>query len=174
MHTALPEDGLRSGNVLLAPGLVELFSEVTIQASKPPLPTDEPCWLVALPPTPSLRGVKVLSVLMQSDILLAADAQGGDLMGMLLMMLPIFVLFYLLFIRPQRKEQSTRQMMLDNMKKNDRIVTVGGILGVVTNVDREKKEITIKVDESSGTKLRMTLNSVARVLVDESSKQSSS
>jgi len=92
----------------------------------------------------------------------------------LLMMLPIFVLFYLLFIRPQRKEQSTRQMMLDNMKKNDRIVTVGGILGVVTNVDREKKEITIKVDESSGTKLRMTLNSVARVLVDESSKQSSS
>ena len=94
---------------------------------------------------------------------------------MLLMMLPIFVLFYLLFIRPQRKEATTRQTMLDNMKKNDRIVTVGGILGVVTNVDRDKKEVTIKVDESSGTKLRMTLTSIARVLLpDESSNQSSS
>ena len=46
-------------------------------------------------------------------------------------------------------------MMLDNLKKNDRIVTVGGILGVVTNVDRDKKEVTLKVDESSGVKLRM-------------------
>lgn len=116
----------------------------------------------------------MLSVLMQSKILFAAAAPGGDLTQMLLMMLPIFVLFYLLFIRPQRKEQSTRQTMLDNMKKNDRIVTVGGILGVVTNVDRDKKEVTIKVDEGSGTRLRMTLTSVARVLVDDPSKQSSS
>jgi preprotein translocase subunit YajC len=93
---------------------------------------------------------------------------------MLLMMLPIFVLFYMLFIRPQRKEQNERQLMLDNMKNNDRIVTVGGILGVVTKVDRDKKEVTIKVDEGSGAKLRMTLNSIARVVTDESSKQSSS
>jgi preprotein translocase subunit YajC len=64
--------------------------------------------------------------------------------------------------------------MLDNMKNNDRIVTVGGILGVVTKVDRDKKEVTIKVDEGSGAKLRMTLNSIARVVTDESSKQSSS
>lgn len=116
----------------------------------------------------------MLSVLTQSRILLAAEGPGGDITSMLLMMLPIFVLFYLLFIRPQRKEQSTRQTMLDSMKKNDRIVTVGGILGVVTNVDRDRKEVTIKVDESSGAKLRMTLNSIARVVVDESSKQSSS
>lgn len=102
-------------------------------------------------------------------------AQGGaDITQMLLMILPIFLLFYLLMIRPQRKEQNQRQIMLNNMKKNDRIVTVGGILGVVTNVDRDKKEVTVKVDESSGTKLRMTLNSIARVLADESSKQSSS
>ncbi len=86
------------------------------------------------------------------------------------MMLPIFVLFYLLFIRPQRKEQSTRQTMLDDMKKNDRIVTVGGILGVVTNVDRDKREVTVKVDEGSGAKLRMTLNSIARIVTDEPSK----
>lgn len=117
----------------------------------------------------------MLSMLTQSRILLAAGGGGeGNIASMLFMMLAIFGIFYLLFIRPQRKEQNTRQMMLDNLKKNDRIVTVGGILGVVTNVDRDRREVTLKVDESSGVKLRMTLNSVARVVVDESSKQSSS
>ncbi|MHB8899816.1 MAG: preprotein translocase subunit YajC [Thermoguttaceae bacterium] len=111
--------------------------------------------------------------LTQSGVLLA-QGQGSDITSMLLMLLPIFVLFYLLMIRPQRREQNERQTMLGNMKKNDRVVTVGGILGVVTNVDRDKKEVTIKVDETSGTKLRMTLNSIARVVADESSKQSSS
>ncbi len=111
--------------------------------------------------------------LMGIEILLAEGDTGG-LSSMLLMMLPIFVLFYLLFIRPQRKEHSERQNMLENMKKNDRVVTVGGILGVVMNVDRDKKEVTIKVDEGSGAKLRMTLKSVARVLAEESAKPSSS
>lgn len=111
--------------------------------------------------------------LTQTNILFAAADPGG-ISSLLFMMLPIFVLFYLLFIRPQRKDQNERQLMLDNMKKNDRIVTVGGILGVVTNVDRDKKEVTIKVDEGSGTKLRMTLNSIARIVVDDASKQSSS
>lgn len=109
----------------------------------------------------------------QPEILLAQGG-AGDIGQMLLMILPIFALFYLLMIRPQRKEHNERQVMLSNMKKNDHVVTVGGILGVVTNVDRDKKEVTIKVDESSGTKLRMTLNSIARVVADEPPKQSSS
>lgn len=119
------------------------------------------------------RGINVLFGLTQTEILLAAGDAGGGAQ-MLLMFLPIVVLFYMLFIRPQKKEQNERQRMLDNMKINDRIVTVGGILGTVTKVDRDKREVTIKVDESSGAKLRMTLNSIARVVTDESSKQSSS
>ncbi len=119
------------------------------------------------------RGIHVLFGLTQTELLLAAGETGG-IGQMLLMMLPIVVLFYMLFIRPQRREQNERQLMLDNMKINDRVVSVGGILGVVTKVDRDKKEVTLRVDESSGTKLRMTLNSIARVVIDEHSKQSSS
>ena len=50
---------------------------------------------------------------------------------------------------------------------DDRVLTIGGIYGVVTNVQREADEVTIKVDESTNTKLRVTLSSVARVLGDE-------
>ncbi len=111
--------------------------------------------------------------LTQPDFLFAQGGAGDGIGQMLLLFLPIIFLFYFLMIRPQRKEQSQRQAMLGNMKKNDRVVTVGGILGVVTNIDRDKKEVTIKVDEGNGTKLRMTLNSIARVLADEPPKQSS-
>ena len=53
------------------------------------------------------------------------------------------------------------------VKKNDRVLTAVGIYGVVTNVHREANEITIKVDEATNAKLRMTLSSIAEVLGDE-------
>jgi preprotein translocase subunit YajC len=92
---------------------------------------------------------------------------GNSLFQILTLVVPIGVLFWLLLIRPQRKEQAQRQTLLAAIKKNDRVVTIGGIYGVVTNVHREADEVTIKVDEATNTKLRMTLGSIARVLVDE-------
>ena len=79
----------------------------------------------------------------------------------------IGLLFYFLLIRPQKHEQSRRQGMLAAIKKNDRVLTTGGIYGVVTNVHREADEVTIKVDEGTNTKLRMTLSSIAQILGDE-------
>ena len=89
--------------------------------------------------------------------------------SLLLPMLAIGFLFYFLLIRPQRQEQRRRQAMLGGVKKNDRVVTVGGIYGVVTNVHREADEVTIKVDETTNTKLRVTLASIARIMGDEPS-----
>ena len=94
--------------------------------------------------------------------------------SILTLWLPIGLLFYFLLIRPQRREQSRRQGMLNAIKKNDRVITAGGIYGVVTNVHREADEVTIKVDEATNTKLRMTLASVARVLGDGTSTDSPS
>ena len=45
--------------------------------------------------------------------------------------------------------------MLQNLKKNDRVVTIGGIYGTVVNAQKDLDEVTIKVDESTNTKLRM-------------------
>jgi preprotein translocase subunit YajC len=101
-----------------------------------------------------------------------AGAGGDATFAMLLNMLPfvaIFALFYFLLIRPQRREQARRQEMLAAIKKNDRVITAGGIYGVVTNVRTDADEVTIKVDEATNTKLRMTLSSVTRVMGDEPS-----
>jgi len=99
------------------------------------------------------------------------EGWGGGLLPMLTLFLPLLIVFYLLVMRPQQKEQSKRAAMLSNLKKNDRVVTIGGIYGVVSNVHREADEITIKVDESTNTKLRVTLNAISRVVATEESSQ---
>jgi preprotein translocase subunit YajC len=111
-----------------------------------------------------------------SAILLAQEGGGGSIgwIQLFTLWLPIVFLFYFLLIRPHRQEQSRRQQMLANLKKNDRIITAGGIYGTVTNVHREADEVTVKVDEGSNTKLRITLGSVNRVLNNETTDDSSS
>ncbi|OHB77038.1 MAG: preprotein translocase subunit YajC [Planctomycetes bacterium RBG_16_64_10] len=98
---------------------------------------------------------------------LLADAPqpgGGGFASMLPALMMIFVAFYFLLIRPEQRKRKAQMALLNSLKKNDRIVTVGGIYGVVTNVQRDADEVTIKVDESNNTKIRITFGSVARVI----------
>ncbi|MFM7206171.1 MAG: preprotein translocase subunit YajC [Planctomycetaceae bacterium] len=73
---------------------------------------------------------------------------------------------YLLLFRPERERMKQQQDLLAALKKNDRVVTASGIYGTVAAVDRGADRVTLKVDESSGAKLTVTLSSVARVLRD--------
>jgi preprotein translocase subunit YajC len=79
--------------------------------------------------------------------------------------LAIAVLFYFLLIRPQQREQQTRQDMLKTLKKNDRVVTIGGIIGTIANLTPDGKEVTLKVDDN--TKLRMLRSSIQSILTSE-------
>ena len=102
----------------------------------------------------------------------AADTPPGA--GPVLQMLPVIALimgmFYLMILRPNQKRERERRTMLSALKKNDRVVTMGGIKGVVMNVKPEDDEVVLKVDDDSGTKLRVVLSSIARVVTpaDES------
>lgn len=113
---------------------------------------------------------------LSSLILFAEDAGagqggpgGGFMVQLVTLWLPILALFYFFLIMPQKREQRKRREMLGALKKNDRVVTVGGMYGVVTNVHFEADEVTLKVDESNNTKIRVTLGSIARVLGEEKS-----
>ncbi len=58
----------------------------------------------------------------------------------------IFAIFYFLVIRPERQKQKTHQEMLKAVRKNDEVVTSGGIHGVVVNV--KEKTVVVRVDEN--------------------------
>jgi preprotein translocase subunit YajC len=102
-------------------------------------------------------------------LLAQGDPGGGQapltgLLGPLFPFLMIAVLFYLLMIRPERRKRAELAEMLRNLKKNDRVVTIGGIFGTVLTAGKDSDEVTLKVDESTNTKLRMQRNAIARVL----------
>jgi preprotein translocase subunit YajC len=96
-----------------------------------------------------------------------APPGGQPFNTMLFLLMAGFFVIYFLMIRPQQREQSRRTSMLAGVKKNDRVLTTSGIYGVVMNVHREIDEVTVKVDEATNTKLRMSLNSIAQVLGGE-------
>ncbi len=58
----------------------------------------------------------------------------------------IFVVFYFLLIRPQKKTQNEHKKMIASLKKNDEVITAGGIHGTVVNV--KEHTVTLKVDDN--------------------------
>lgn len=84
----------------------------------------------------------------------------------------VMVLFYVLMIRPERRKRAALAKMLGELKKNDRVVTIGGILGTVVNVQKDSEIVVLKVDDSSNSRLRFQRSAIARVLLDDGSSTS--
>jgi preprotein translocase subunit YajC len=86
------------------------------------------------------------------------------------MVFPIIVLIFLYFFifRSKRKQERQKQDLLSQIKRGDRVQTIGGILGKV--VDVEERKVLLKVDESSNTKIWFSRNAVHRVLPTDEEK----
>jgi preprotein translocase subunit YajC len=85
----------------------------------------------------------------------AAGGGSGGLMQMAPLVL-IFVVFYVLVIRPQSKKAKELQSMLKELKKGDDVVTQGGVIGRITGLKDD--EVTLQVQE--GVRLRMLRSSI--------------
>jgi preprotein translocase subunit YajC len=73
----------------------------------------------------------------------------------------IFVVFYFLLIRPQQRKAKDHKTMLDALRRGDRIVTGGGIIGTVARVDGPEE---ITVDIADGVRVRVLRNTITSVL----------
>jgi preprotein translocase subunit YajC len=102
----------------------------------------------------------------------AQDAAGGSAssLGMLYSAAPlvaIFIVFYFILIRPQQKRQKETQSMIAALKRGDRVVTGGGIIGVVQSVPPDKdgkpvNEITVEI--AAGVRVTVLRDSVTHVI----------
>ena len=104
-----------------------------------------------------------------ADAAQAAGADGEDPSNF--SMLPFFViigvLFYLMVILPQRKKEKNFRSLVENLKKNDKVVTIGGIHGVITNVQRDIDRVTLRIDETTGATIRVGSGAISRVVTDD-------
>jgi preprotein translocase subunit YajC len=114
---------------------------------------------------PSFLSLPEIALIAQGQ----APANPTNPLGFLWPMLVIGLLFYLLMIRPERRRRAEVATMQDALKKNDRIVTIGGIIGVVVNVQKDSGTVTVRVDENTNTRVQILRSSISRVLTDNAS-----
>jgi preprotein translocase subunit YajC len=101
-------------------------------------------------------------------LMLLAEGEPGNPLWTFAPLIIIFVLFYLLLIRPaQKRERLQRMALLANLKKNDKVLTSGGIIGMVALVNDKEDEVILKVDESSNVRLRVLKSSIIKNYTSE-------
>lgn len=88
----------------------------------------------------------------------AAAPQAGSQWSMWIMLALIFVVMWFFMIRPQRKQQKELQNFRDSLKKGDKVVTIGGIYGTVTEI---KNEI-VYIEIDNNVKIRVSKNALVK------------
>lgn len=101
---------------------------------------------------------------MIQNFLLAEGGAGPGGGGMLpLMMLGFIGLMYFMMIRPQRQQQKRQDEVRANLSKGDKVVTIGGIHGIITGMTKET--VTVKVTD--GTSIKFDRSAIATCLTDK-------
>jgi len=91
----------------------------------------------------------------------ASGSSGGfDFMSLAPLLL-IFVVFYFFLIRPQQKKAQEQRNLLSSLKRGDRIITNGGIIGVITKVVNDQE---LQVEIAEGVRVRVARGMVANLL----------
>lgn len=83
--------------------------------------------------------------------------------GFLPMMLVMFAIIYFLMIRPEQKKQKDKRNMLQNLKKGDKVLTIGGIYGTVGNV----KDDSIMLRIGDNTTVKLSKSAISTVITQE-------
>ena len=92
-----------------------------------------------------------------------AAAAGGDMQSTLMSMLPLLLMFavlYFVMIRPQMKKQKEHRAMIDALAKGDEVVTAGGVLGKVSKIG----DAYIGVELAAGVEVQLQRSAVVQVL----------
>ncbi len=84
---------------------------------------------------------------------------GGNFLVQFGMLIPLFLIMYLLLIRPQRKRQKEHEKLLTELKKGDRVVTSSGLFGTIFAIQDDKNKVVLKLNDE--VKVEMLKSSIA-------------
>ena len=90
----------------------------------------------------------------------SSNGGGGSLVSTLVMFGAIFLIFYFMIIRPQQKRAKEREKLLSNLEKGDKVVTSGGVHGVIAGLD----EKTALLQISDNVKIKIERSAITTVL----------
>jgi preprotein translocase subunit YajC len=101
----------------------------------------------------------ISALLLSAGCMMPAEGEeaGGFDWTIIIFLVLIFAVFYFLLIRPQRKRQKQQQELMQELKRGDKVITAGGIHGVIESVTEDS--VIIKVE--SGATMKVVKSSVA-------------
>ncbi len=91
-----------------------------------------------------------------------AQITQGSGLGSLIPLILIFIIFFFLIIRPQQKKIKAHQAMVQSLKRGDRVVTSGGIIGKITKVNEEQN--TVQVEIASNVEVTVLKANIAEAM----------
>ena len=106
----------------------------------------------------------------------AAGAEGtaqaglGEMIGMFLPLILMFVIFYFMLIRPQKKKDKKVKEMLAALKPGDRICTIGGIYGTITGIKDDTIELAVSNENTKLVVARWAIRNVEEVTIENDSE----
>ena len=155
MVLGLSEKDIRMNNLwILAEASPNNVATAPAPIVSQPVPQQETTTMTASPNAPATPATK---------------PPPGPQWGSWALMIAVFVMLYLIMFRGPKKKQQQQKQMIESLKRNDRVMTVGGIIGTV--VDVKGDEVTVKVDESTNTKIKFTTASISRILSEVKAKE---
>lgn len=86
----------------------------------------------------------------------AEPTAGGSLVSMIVILLVFVAIFYFLLIRPQRRQQKEHRELVASLKRGDRVITAGGVLGTIDKIDED----TVVLALEEGAKVRLQKSSI--------------
>ena len=99
-----------------------------------------------------------------------AVGTAGALIGSLFPLILMFVIFYFMLIRPQRKKDKKVKEMLAALKHGDRVCTIGGIYGTITGIKDETIELSVSNENTKLVVARWAIRNVEEVTIENDSE----
>ena len=99
-----------------------------------------------------------------------ASAGMAEMLSMLVPLVLMFVVFYFLLIRPQKKKDKKVKEMLAALKTGDRVCTIGGIYGTITNIKDDTIELSVGRDNVKLVFARWAIRNVEEVAIENDSE----
>lgn len=111
-----------------------------------------------------LSGVPAVLANLGSPIIAMSSPQGGEggsggLIAQFGFLIPLFLIMYLMIIRPQQKRQKEHKNMLSELKKGDRVVTSGGMFGDIFAFNDKRDSVVLKVGDAKMEFLKSSIAS---------------
>ncbi len=115
--------------------------------------------------------ISSLSVLAQGEAAQDPSTIVSILNNPLTPLVGLFFLFYFIFILPEKRRKSQEASMMSALKKNDRVVTIGGIHGTIVAAPADSGVVTIRIDENGNTRIKVNRSAIATVVSDKESQE---